>query len=198
MQLRKRGEDSSIAGRCADYYVARCRRSPIDSSGLARWFAWIDVELDNVRWVLRRCLLQDEIARGLELAVSLGWYWITRATAEGARWLDELLAAEEGRLGAGQRQAEVGRLVAEGLTNRQIGARLFISEYTVDSHVRVILNKLGFTSLSQIAAWVSERDRRPEVEIKVDRALQLPRDSPGDRVRPLHQSGLTTVTEFVR
>ena len=32
--------------------------------------------------------------RGLELAASLGWYWITRATTEGIRWLDEFLAAE--------------------------------------------------------------------------------------------------------
>jgi DNA-binding NarL/FixJ family response regulator len=40
------------------------------------------------------------------------------------------------------------------LSNRQIGAQLFISERTVDSHVRSILNKLGFNSRSQIAAWI--------------------------------------------
>jgi DNA-binding CsgD family transcriptional regulator len=46
------------------------------------------------------------------------------------------------------------------MSNRQMGARLFISEYTVDNHVRAILNKLGFNSRSQIAAWVGE-DTRP-------------------------------------
>lgn len=51
-------------------------------------------------------------------------------------------------------QAEVAQLVAEGLSNKQIGARLFISQHTVDSHVRSILNKLGFNSRAQIAAWM--------------------------------------------
>jgi DNA-binding CsgD family transcriptional regulator len=54
----------------------------------------------------------------------------------------------------GPREADVARLVADGLTNKQIGARLFISERTVDSHVRSILNKLGFSSRAQIAAWL--------------------------------------------
>jgi len=55
----------------------------------------------------------------------------------------------------GQREEEVARLIADGLTNRQIGARLFISERTVDSHVRSILNKLGFNSRAQIAGWIA-------------------------------------------
>ncbi|MBO0837861.1 MAG: helix-turn-helix transcriptional regulator, partial [Actinobacteria bacterium] len=63
--------------------------------------------------------------------------------------------AEDGLLGT--REAEVARLVADGLSNKQIGARLFISERTVDSHVRSILNKLGFQSRAQIAAWVTAR-----------------------------------------
>ena len=55
----------------------------------------------------------------------------------------------------GKREAEVARLVAEGLSNKRIGARLFISERTVDSHVRNILNKLGFNSRAQIAGWIA-------------------------------------------
>jgi len=55
----------------------------------------------------------------------------------------------------GKREADVARLVAEGMSNRQIGAKLFISERTVDSHVRNILNKLGFNSRAQIAAWMA-------------------------------------------
>jgi DNA-binding NarL/FixJ family response regulator len=55
----------------------------------------------------------------------------------------------------GKREAEVARLVAGGLSNKQIGTRLFISERTVDSHVRGILNKLGFNSRAQIAAWMA-------------------------------------------
>jgi DNA-binding CsgD family transcriptional regulator len=65
-------------------------------------------------------------------------------------------AADRGGTGIlGQREVDVARLVADGLTNKEIGARLFISERTVESHVRNILNKLGFTSRAQIAAWMA-------------------------------------------
>ena len=60
----------------------------------------------------------------------------------------------------GKRETEVARLVADGLTNKQIGTRLFISERTVDSHVRSILNKLGFGSRAQIAAWTAAPDQQ--------------------------------------
>ncbi|MFG6195367.1 LuxR C-terminal-related transcriptional regulator [Nonomuraea sp. JJY05] len=62
-------------------------------------------------------------------------------------------AADAGPLA--KREAEVARLVADGLSNKRIAARLFISEHTVDSHVRNILNKLGFNSRAQIAAWMA-------------------------------------------
>jgi DNA-binding CsgD family transcriptional regulator len=58
-----------------------------------------------------------------------------------------------------KREADVARLVAEGLSNKQIGARLFISERTVDSHVRSILNKLGFNSRAQIAGWMASSNQ---------------------------------------
>jgi DNA-binding NarL/FixJ family response regulator len=62
----------------------------------------------------------------------------------------------------GPREAGVARLVAEGLSNKEIGARLFISERTVESHVRNILNKLGFNSRAQIAGWMATSDREVE------------------------------------
>jgi DNA-binding CsgD family transcriptional regulator len=58
-----------------------------------------------------------------------------------------------------KREAEVAELVADGLTNKQIAARLFISEHTVDSHIRNILNKLGFNSRAQIAAWMASSNQ---------------------------------------
>ena len=53
-----------------------------------------------------------------------------------------------------RREREVADLVAEGLTNREIAAKLFISERTAESHVEQIRGKLGFHSRAQIAAWV--------------------------------------------
>ncbi|PSR70238.1 protein kinase [Nocardia sp. MDA0666] len=54
-----------------------------------------------------------------------------------------------------RRERQVADLVAEGLTNRAIAARLVISQRTAEGHVEHILTKLGFTSRSQIAAWAS-------------------------------------------
>ena len=59
-----------------------------------------------------------------------------------------------------RRGTQVAQLVAEGLTNREIGARLFISERTVESHVGTVLNTLGFTSRAQIAGWVASGNCR--------------------------------------
>jgi len=52
-----------------------------------------------------------------------------------------------------RREAEIAGLVAEGLNNKEIAARLVISQRTVEAHVEHALVKLGFTSRSQIAAW---------------------------------------------
>lgn len=59
------------------------------------------------------------------------------------------------------REKEISRLVALGLTNRQIADELVISSATVDRHVANILVKLGAHSRTQIAAWAaSERPGR--------------------------------------
>ncbi|MCD7052843.1 LuxR C-terminal-related transcriptional regulator [Rhodococcus sp. BH2-1] len=54
-----------------------------------------------------------------------------------------------------KRELEIARLVADGLTNQAIAARLMISRRTVEGHVEHILIKLGFTSRSQVAVWVT-------------------------------------------
>jgi predicted ATPase/DNA-binding CsgD family transcriptional regulator len=57
-----------------------------------------------------------------------------------------------------QREFEVARLVARGLTNKQIAATLVISQRTAEGHVEHVLTKLGFTSRAQIAAWVTTEE----------------------------------------
>lgn len=55
------------------------------------------------------------------------------------------------------REREVAALVALGLTNREIAARLTIADRTATSHVVHILSKLGFRSRAMVAAWVAQR-----------------------------------------
>ncbi|HEX2037211.1 MAG TPA: LuxR C-terminal-related transcriptional regulator [Chloroflexota bacterium] len=55
------------------------------------------------------------------------------------------------------RQREVTALIAQGLTNRQIAAALVISERTASTHVVQILNRLGFHSRAQVAAWFASQ-----------------------------------------
>jgi len=51
----------------------------------------------------------------------------------------------------------VAQLIAEGLTNPEIAARLKMAERTADAHVEHIRNKLGLRTRSQIAVWAHER-----------------------------------------
>jgi non-specific serine/threonine protein kinase len=51
------------------------------------------------------------------------------------------------------REREIAALVAEGLSNREIAARLGISKRTVDAHIEHIFGKLGVSSRVQLATW---------------------------------------------
>ena len=59
------------------------------------------------------------------------------------------------------REQEVAALVGQGLTNREIAARLVIAEHTAENHVVHILNKLGVRSRVQIATWATAQGLVP-------------------------------------
>ncbi|MDB5057027.1 MAG: response regulator transcription factor, partial [Chloroflexi bacterium] len=51
-----------------------------------------------------------------------------------------------------KREDEVLRLVAEGLTNKEIARELFVTENTVKTHVTSLFNKLGVDSRARAVA----------------------------------------------
>jgi predicted ATPase/DNA-binding CsgD family transcriptional regulator len=100
LKLAEAGEEETVELRCAEYYRSTGGLSALEGRyRLLEWLAWADLEIDNVRAVLQRCVIRADAERGIDLAANLGWYWVTRATSEGMRWLDELLALEGGSLG---------------------------------------------------------------------------------------------------
>ena len=53
------------------------------------------------------------------------------------------------------REVEVLKLLATGLSNRELGAVLFISEHTVKTHIEHIIGKLGVSDRVQAAVWAT-------------------------------------------
>lgn len=82
--------------------------------------------------------------------------------------------------GAGRlsrRELEVAALVADGLTNRDIANRLFISERTVDGHLEHIREKLEVNTRAQVAAWVARQESgiAPSAAIAAPASRVVPR-----------------------
>lgn len=79
-------------------------------------------------------------------------YWVNRARAE-------LHAVGEPPPAGGvpaltPQQEKIARLVAEGATNREVAARLFLSQRTVEHHLRNIFTRLGVRSRVELARFL--------------------------------------------
>jgi len=116
---------------------------------------------------------RDEHCRG-DLLQALGTERFSAGVEAGARLaMDEGIALALGEArpapspgrervsGLTRREQEISDLVAEGLSNKDIATRLFISQRTAEAHVEHILTKLGFNSRTQIAAWVADHRASP-------------------------------------
>jgi len=73
-------------------------------------------------------------------------------------------STEEAEANLSPREGEVLQLVAQGATNKEIGDSLFISENTVKTHLRNIMDKLHLANRSQAAAYAVKRGLVPHKE----------------------------------
>ncbi|HTJ32951.1 MAG TPA: AAA family ATPase [Dactylosporangium sp.] len=117
--------------------------------------------LDHAGGLLHLQAGQTGRARQCLERAQAGWRQRHRAW-EGAQVADDLArcARRSRRLSLppsplSPRELEVARLIAGGLTNRQIGTALHITPKTVAAHVEHILGKLEVRSRAQVAAWVT-------------------------------------------
>ena len=87
--------------------------------------------------------------------------FLAMGAAPPADWVVALSdpAAESPPGGLTTRETEVVRAVAEGLSNRDVAARLVISEKTVARHLANVFAKLGVSSRTAAAAWVHQQRR---------------------------------------
>ena len=104
-----------------------------------------------------------EVLRQVALVVANGGLWV------GQSLLTQLVGATTRRLGAlgqvapgadwsaslSEREAQVARLVAEGAANKEIAARLAITERTVKAHLTAIFEKLGVRDRLQLSLKVN-------------------------------------------
>ncbi|HTN25582.1 MAG TPA: LuxR C-terminal-related transcriptional regulator, partial [Solirubrobacteraceae bacterium] len=132
----------------------RERGGYVRPGGLA---AGVETSMRSVRKALGKADLDAILARGAELSVE-------DAVAQAAKGPGRGERATSGWSSLTDREWEVALLVGDGLTNRQIAEKLFVSPWTVKTHLANIFTKLEMTRRSELAGEVTRRDRRPAAE----------------------------------
>jgi len=103
-------------------------------------------------------LLKDLPAAELAESVRLAHAGVTQLDRTAARHVAAALSAHPASPDAlTGRETEVLRMVATGATNREIAARLFLSEGTVKNHISRILGRLGLRDRTQAAVYARDR-----------------------------------------
>jgi predicted ATPase/DNA-binding NarL/FixJ family response regulator len=115
-----------------------------------------DASEARLRVVLDDASFVEAFERGasmpVEVAIAFALDETSAAVTSGSTESDGYTSAKLTR-----RESEIARLIADGLSNKEIATRLVISTRTAESHVEHILVKLGFTSRTQVAAWVAKQ-----------------------------------------
>jgi DNA-binding CsgD family transcriptional regulator len=95
------------------------------------------------------------LAEALSLATAIGLPTVIARIAALGKHVEPGSAVPDGLTA---REVEILRLVARGLSNRDIGGALHISEHTAANHIRSILRKTGCTNRTEAAAYAHRRN----------------------------------------
>jgi non-specific serine/threonine protein kinase len=137
-------QDHVRALRLAAAHDQLCKEWSISEHGY--WQAELDKSRNISAAKLGRARSEQLRKQGLAMDLDhAGAYALKESNAE------EVFASPLSR-----RENDVARLVAAGMTNREMAARLFLSERTVEGHVDSIRNKLGVRSRTEVATWAVE------------------------------------------
>ncbi len=121
--------------------------------GLARWpadQAGYDTDVARVRDALGEHAFDAAWAEGEALTVDEAVTYVSRARGERKR-------PSSGWASLTPTELEVVKLVAKGLTNPEVGERLFIGRGTVKTHLAHVFTKLGIATRSELAAEATRR-----------------------------------------
>ena len=110
------------------------------------------VERDEMLAALRAVANGDTLLTAQELVRSL------RGISETAAGSEDLIVPLT------EREEEVLRLLAAGLSNKDIASLLFVAPSTVKTHVEHILGKLGVSDRVQAAVWAARHGLGPDFE----------------------------------
>ncbi len=128
------------------------------SSGVSTSFPELSHFRDGCEHAVRRALGD----RRFDAAFQRGRVMEMNAAAAYALGEPPTAGPRSAELTLTKRELQVADLVAQGLTNKQIAAKLVISQRTAEGHVEHILVKLGFTSRAQIAVWIVDQAKQDQ------------------------------------
>ena len=93
-RLRDAAEEAALDEWYVNHYRTECLEAEETSrSRPLEWLPWVELEIENIRWALQKCLNASDWQRGLDIAGSIGLYWTLRGPRESLRWFDQLIAA---------------------------------------------------------------------------------------------------------
>ncbi|MGW7368935.1 ATP-binding protein, partial [Streptomyces sp. NPDC054841] len=133
--------------------AARARRR-LDTEPEAEWRRQVESATARAAAALTPAARDGVLAQGRRMRWERLIGYALRAADEGPA---SSVRTEDGRSPLTGREMTVVALVAEGLTNREIAARLDLSASTVSTHLDNVRDKLGMRSRTQIALWVAAR-----------------------------------------